>query len=63
MLKRIGVMAWWLGLLCLGCAVAKLVTGGPLVMTVPYASLWGSAWLFCWGVAFVVGESFWRPPK
>ena len=63
MLKRIGIIAWWLGLGCLGSGVAKFLAGGPLVKAVAFGSLWGSAWLLCWGIAFIVGGSFWKPPK
>lgn len=70
MLKRMALVLWWLGALAgvgfliappvalvadglrsAGVAIAVAATGGVALVAA------------CWAVAFVLGGSFWRPPR
>ena len=68
LLQRLGLVAWWLGAilgsLCLAVAFAGVIwheKGYELVFTWLVAAL-----VFAvpsWSVAFILGGSFWSPPR
>lgn len=70
MVKRIALVAWWLGALSgivggLATAAVALDSAGigPLagaLMTPAAAAMCAAPW---WALAFVLGGKFWRPPK
>lgn len=70
LLQRLGLVAWWfgafLGMLTLGVALWILADGSQRDAGT-YAVGWAIASIFlaapCWAIAFVLGGSFWRPPK
>lgn len=64
MLERIGVVAWWLGAIVLSIGfvvvVAQSETSGAFYAGILVLLV---LWLPLWALAFILGGSFWRPPK
>lgn len=71
MVKRLGLVAWWIGALLVGVA-ALCVVGGIIGAFISgrdsLMALWVAFLLLfpiagCWAVSFILGGSFWRPPS
>lgn len=64
MLKRLAQVVWWIGFtvgVMGGLITATISSNGDTAMG---NLAIGAAWaLCCWTLAFVLGGSFWRPPK
>jgi hypothetical protein len=66
MLKRLGLVAWWLGAIVLAltgaiAVYASISTGDSAYLAIfVYAVIIALA---LWSLAFILGGSFWRPPK
>lgn len=64
LLARLGMVAWWLGALVVGMGLIAFVSAiasggrdaGAVFGLVPL-------WLVLWAISFVLGGSFWRPPR
>lgn len=65
LLARLGMVALWLGAVALGVGLMAAI--GELTSPIgrPAAALFGFVplALFLWSIAFVLGGSFWRPPR
>lgn len=69
MAKRFALVAWWLGALYAGIALLGILftakagqpdaTTGVAVICTSVGILTGALW----SLAFVLGGSFWRPPR
>ena len=70
MLFRIGQVVWWIGTLTLGLilsfgAYAVSTSDNPdriegLALFAGGGALWAAC---CWALAYVLTESFWKPPR
>lgn len=65
LLVRIAVVTWWLGAIVMSVGVlsglGKTFQGAPSPFTDLLSLL--PLGLLLWAVSFVLGGSFWRPPK
>lgn len=64
-LRRVAIAAWWIGALTLGLGVLGMIVakanGGADAEAIPMFAL--PITLPCWVISYVLGGSFWKPPK
>lgn len=71
MIKRLALVVWWLGALAAGVAAACTlfgVVGGVVHQQDDFIAVFVAGFFVAltaalWAAAFVMGGSFWRPPR